>query len=90
MAQLLDIKILTGILFGIGIVFVVSLSVPLVDSATPPSPPPTPAFKTFIIDSNATYPLGSGVDNVTALVYNDELYLISDGSIGFNITTYSP
>lgn len=51
--------------------------------------PPTPAFKTFIINSSAVYST-TGDENVTALVYNDELYLLSDGSIGMNITSYTP
>ena len=54
-----------------------------IDSA----PPPTPAWTTIIINSNATYS-STGDTNITALFYKDELFLLSDGSIGFNITTY--
>ena len=49
--------------------------------------PPTNAWQTIFINSNATYS-STGDTNITAISYKDELYLLSDGSIGFNITTY--
>ena len=51
--------------------------------------PPTLAWRTIGVDSNATYPSTSDI-NITAISYADTLYLISDGSIGFNITAYTP
>lgn len=49
--------------------------------------PPTNAWRTIGVDSNATWSATSD-ENVTAVSYSDTLYLISDGSIGFNITSY--
>lgn len=76
-------------LLTILVVLVVGSALVLIFNPNESAIPPTPAFNTFIINSNATYS-STGQDNVTALVYNDELYIISDGSIGMNITSYTP
>ena len=48
---------------------------------------PTPAFsKVKVVYDNNAVP--SGETEVNAVIYNDDLILVSDGSILFDITTY--
>ena len=49
--------------------------------------PPTNAWQHVRINSNATYS-STGDTILNATSYDDYVYLLSDGSIGFNITTY--
>lgn len=49
--------------------------------------PPTEAFKSVSIANNVTY-TPSFETNVTAINYRDNYWLVTDGSILLNITTY--
>ena len=49
--------------------------------------PPTNAWQTIIVNSTANYS-STGDTIINATSYKDTIYLLSDGSIGFNITTY--
>ena len=49
--------------------------------------PPTEAFKSVSIANNVTY-TPSFETNVTAINYRDNFWLVTDGSVLLNITTY--
>ena len=69
----------------IGIVFGVALG-PQISEALY-SIPPTNAWQTIGIDNNVVFP-NSSDPTISAISYRDTLYLVSDGSILINITSY--
>ena len=79
MNKILVIGVLIGLVFGVA-------AGPRISEALY-SIPPTSAWQTIFINSNATYS-STGDTSINATSYNDEIWLLSDGSIGFNITTY--
>ena len=51
------------------------------------TPPPTDAWQTITIDNSERFPFTKNGSH-NAIVFNDELHLLSDGSILINITNY--
>lgn len=78
--------ILTTITILIGSVILMPNEVLMVADAIY-SIPPTPAWQTIGIANNATIP-NSTQSVFHAQNYTDSFYLVSDGSININLTTY--
>jgi hypothetical protein len=70
-------------------IFVVGSAMVLAFSPAQSSIPPTPAYSTINILNNLTWPNSSDA-SITALVYNDNWTLATDGSIIVNITSVNP
>ena len=81
----MDRNLLVGIAIGTFFGFLVAPQIALALYSIPP----TNAWRTIAVDYNSTEP-EQGDTSVNAISYRDTLYLISDGSILFNITKFTP
>ena len=73
----------TYFFLGFVISMALTVGIPMVESAIPP----TPSWKIFEIQTDPWF--GSNT-NVTADLYNDQVFFVSDGSISFNVTESYP
>ena len=83
----MDKRFIIGVCTGMAILGIITYFPSIAEALY--SIPPTNAWQTIIIDNNVTLS-DSGLTNITAITYRDTLFLVSDGSIGINITTYPP
>jgi len=81
----MDKRFLVGVCTGMAILGIVTYFPTIAEALY--SIPPTNAWQTIVIDQNVTLS-DSGLLNISAITYRDTLYLVSDGSIGINITAY--
>ena len=81
----MDKRFIIGVCTGMAILGIITYYPTIAEALY--SIPPTNAWQTIVIDNNVTLP-DSGLINISAITYRDTLYLVSDGSIGINITTY--
>ncbi len=83
----MDNKFLLGMVVTFAMMSVVVLMTPFSEQAS--SIPPTPAWDsiTIVYDNDTT---ATNITFLNATKYNDDFYFISDRSILFNFTSYTP
>ena len=81
----MDKRFIIGVCTGMAILGIITYLPSIAEAIY--SIPPTNAWQTIGVDSNATFSTLNET-NVTAISYRDTLYLISDGSINITIGNY--